>query len=90
MSYGALFFYVTFFYLFVFLFTIHLLTSNMANIVSYYPAVLLILVVAGLTTLLFILCEAYYIKPFLAMSSTLNSLLVLIAIASTHSEVIVF
>ena len=90
LSYGALFFYVTFFYLFVFLFTIHLLTSNMADIVSYYPAVLLILVVAGLTTLLFILCEAYYIKPFLAMSSTLNSLLVLIAIASTHSEVIVF
>jgi hypothetical protein len=90
LSYDALFFYVTFFYLFVFLFTIHLLTAQMVDVITYYPAVLLLLILAGMVTLLFILCEAYYIKPFLAMSSTLNSLLVLMAVASTHSEVIVF
>lgn len=40
--------------------------------------------------LLFILCETFYIKTFLAISSILNALLVFIAMVSTHISDVVF
>jgi hypothetical protein len=75
--------------MFVFLFILHMLTVGLADLIAYYPAVLLIFVVTGVLTLLFILCEAFYIKPFLALSSALNSILVLTAVSSSHHEAIV-
>ena len=40
------------------------------------------LIVFGIFTLLFILCEAFYIKVFLALSSILNTLFVFLAMNS--------
>jgi len=44
----------------------------------------------GLIILVFILCESYYIKAFLAMSSILNTLFVFLAISGTFITDYVF
>ena len=41
---------------------------------------------SGLVALLAILVESYYLKSFMAMSSILNSLFVVVALASAHSN----
>jgi len=81
----TIFFYICFFYLFLFLFIIHLLTSYFSEIFYFYSVVTLVFVVTGLITLLFIVCESYYFKAFLAISSILNSLFVILALSTTHN-----
>jgi len=39
---------------------------------------------AGVLLLMFILCEAYYLKTFLALSSILNTLFVFLALSGVH------
>lgn len=85
----TIFFYICFFYLFLFLFIIHLLTSYFSEIFYFYSIVTLVFLVTGLITLLFIVCESYYFKAFLAISSILNSLFVILALSTTHNVDIV-
>lgn len=80
----TLFFYINFFYFFIFLFIINFLSIYLYEIFYYFIIVNVLFVIIGLITLLGILCESYYIKVFLAMSSMLNSLFVLLALTSTH------
>jgi hypothetical protein len=70
----TLFFYICFFYFSFFIFTIHLLNSYFAEIFYFYSSIMTLLVLSGLVMLLFIICESYYLKIFLAISSILNSL----------------
>jgi hypothetical protein len=86
----TIFFYVCFFYFFLFLFFIHFLVSYMSTIFFFYIAIALMFLISGVVTLLFVLCESMYLKAFLAMSSILNSLLVLLATTSSHSIDIFF
>lgn len=86
----ALFFYISFFYFFIFLFFIYFLTSYFSSIFYFYALVTLLFISAGLLTLLFILSEAFFIKVFFAISSLLNSLLVLLALLSFHPVSFVF
>lgn len=81
----TIFFYICFFYLFLFLFIIHLLTSYFSEIFYFYSMVTLVFLTTGLVTLLFIVCESYYFKAFLAISSILNSLFVILALSTTHN-----
>ena len=81
----TIFFYICFFYLFLFLFVIHLLTSYFSEIFYFYSLVSMVFITTGLVTLLFIVCESYYFKAFLAISSVLNSLFVILALSTTHS-----
>lgn len=80
----TLFFYVTFFYFFLFVFVLHLLTSYFGEVLYFYALTLLTLSFVGLLSLLAILCESFYLKAFLAMSSILNSLLVFLALTAPH------
>lgn len=80
----TLFFYVTFFYFFLFVYLIHLLTSYFGEVFYFYSLVVSTMTVIGLFMLLFILCESFYIKAFLAMSSILNSLFVFLALSTPH------
>jgi hypothetical protein len=80
----TLFFYICFFYFFLFLFIVHLLTSYFAEVFYYYTLVGAVLTMTGLFTLLMIVCETYYIKAFLAISSILNSLFVVLALSTSH------
>ena len=82
--YYTVFFYICFFYLFLFLFIIHLMTSYFSEIFYFYSAITLVFVATGLVTLLFIICESYYLKAFLAISSILNSLFVILALSGAH------
>jgi hypothetical protein len=86
----TVFFYVCFFYFFLFLFFIHFLVSYMSTIFFFFVSISLVFLVSGVITLLFILCESMYLKAFIAMSSVLNSVLVLLAATSPHSVDIFF
>ena len=86
----TIFFYICFFYFFLFIFIIHLLTSYFSEVFYFYSYVTTILLLLGLATLLFIVCDSYYLKSFLAISSILNSLFVFIALSSVHNTPIVF
>jgi len=86
----TLFFYVCFFYFFLFLFIIHLLTSYFTEVFYFYSLVTFLFLFIGLFMLLFIICESYYLKAFLAISSILNSLFVILALSTTHSVDLVF
>ena len=81
----TIFFYICFFYFFLFLFIIHLLTSYFSEIFFYYSIITFLFLVSGLVMLLFIVCESYYFKAFLAISSILNSLFVILALSTTHN-----
>ena len=81
----TLFFYICFFYFFLFLFLIHFLTSYFSEIFYFFTIVNIIFIVTGLVFLLFIMCESYYFKAFMAISSILNSLFVILALSTTHS-----
>jgi len=81
----TIFFYITFFYFFIFLFFITLLSSYFGDILGLFSVVSMLFVLSGLLTLLFIMCEAYYLKSFMAISSILNSLLVLLALSASHT-----
>jgi hypothetical protein len=83
-------FYICFFYFCLFIYFIHLLSSYFHYLTFYYTYVLLTLVIVGMLVLLTILCETFYLKSFMAVSSILNSLLVLLAITSTSNSDIMF
>ena len=51
----------------------------------FFTSVNICLLVAGFTILLFILCEAYYVKAFLALSSILNTLFVFLAMSGANT-----
>ena len=83
-------FYICFFYYCLFIFFIHLLTSYFHYLTYYYTYILLLLVISGIIILMTILCETFYIKSFLAVSSILNSLLVLLAVSSVSNSDLLF
>ena len=83
-------FYICFYYYCLFIFFIHLLSSYFHYLTYYYTYILLTLVIVGMLVLLTILCETYYVKSFLAVSSILNSLLVLLSIASAPNSDLLF
>jgi hypothetical protein len=80
----TLFVYICYFYFYFFLFVIHLLTTYFSEIYYYYLFILSIIILISISFLIMILCESYYIKIFLAMSSILNSVLVFIGLSSLH------
>lgn len=85
LSLTTLLFYTSFFYFYLFLFLVLFLTTYMHALFYYYTLVTLLLVFAGLLNMLVILLESFYIKTFFALSSILNSLLVLLSLIAPHS-----
>ena len=79
----ALFFYIVFFYFFIFLFFIYFFLIYVNEIFYFFIGINICLLIVGFFILLFILCEAYYIKAFLAMSSIVNTLFVFLALNGT-------
>lgn len=84
MSLSALSFYISFFYFFLFTFLIQFLSSYCHELFYFFTAVSLFIIFLGLFTLMFILCETFFVKTFLAVSSILNSLLILLCMSITH------
>lgn len=82
---GLLFFYICFFYFFLFVYLINLLVINFSSIFYYFIFIQIVFIFVGLLFLLAILCETFYIKSFLAVSSILNSLFVFLAISNSHT-----
>ena len=78
----ALFFYIFFFYFNIFLFFIYFLLVYLNELFYFNIFVNLILLCMGLVLLLFIICESYYVKAFLAMSSILNTMFIFLAMSS--------
>lgn len=80
----TLFFYVTFFYFYVYIYFIYLVSVYFTDFLYFYSYILMIFVSFGFFLLLSILLESMYIKVFLAMSSILNSLFVLMSLTVPH------
>ena len=78
----ALFFYIVFFYFFIFYFFTYFFVIYLNELFYFNIFMNIILLMFGLVILIFILCESYYIKAFLAMSSILNTLFVFLALNS--------
>lgn len=78
----ALFFYIFFFYFFIFYFFIYFFIVYLNELFYFNMFVNLSMLISGSIFLIFILCESYYIKSFLAMSSILNTLFVFLAMSS--------
>lgn len=78
----ALMFYVTFFYFFLFNFFLYFFLANVSEIFFFFAYVNICFLLVGVVFLLALLCEAYYIKVFFAMSSIINSLFVFLALTS--------
>jgi hypothetical protein len=76
----ALFFYIIFFYFFILLFFLYFFLVYLNEIFYFFISVNIGLLLIGFFILLFIICEAYYIKAFLAMSSIINTLFVFLAL----------
>jgi hypothetical protein len=76
----ALFFYIFFFYFFIFFFFLYFFLIYVNEIFYFFIGINMCLLILGFFILLFILCEAYYIKAFLALSSILNTLFVFLAL----------
>jgi len=86
MSLSSLSFYISFFYFFLFLFFIHFLSSYCHQLFYSFTIFSMFIIFTGITVLLFILCETFFIKTFLAVSSILNSLLVILCISVPHTS----
>lgn len=80
----TLFFYISFFYFFLYIFIVLLLTFYFSEILYYYTTVLTFFLLLASVVIMSTICESYYLKIFLAVSSILNSVLVLFALVSTH------
>ena len=78
----ALFIYIFFFYFSLFLFFIYFFIIYLNELFYFNIFINLILLVIGILFLVFIICESYYLKAFLAMSSILNTLLIFLAMSS--------
>jgi hypothetical protein len=72
----TLFFYIVFFYFFLFYFFIYFLVVYFNELFYFNVFINILLLTLGLLILVFIICESFYIKAFLAMSSILNTLFV--------------
>jgi hypothetical protein len=78
----TLYFYVFFFYFHIFIFFIYFFLNYTSDLFYFNINIHLVLLFIGLLTLTFILCESYYIKAFIALSSILNSLFIFLTLAS--------
>lgn len=85
-SFNLLIFYILFFYFFLFLFFINFLSIYLHSIFYFYSFIILFFVILGLFFLFLILCESFYLKIFFAISSILNSLLVMLSLLSIHNS----
>lgn len=79
----ALFFYILFFYFFLILFFLITFLIYLNEIFYFFVGINICILLTGFFILLFILCESYYLKAFLALSSILNTLFVFLALNST-------
>ena len=78
----ALFFFVVFFYFFIFYFFTYFFVVYMNELFYFNIFLNVVVLVIGLLVLIFVICESFYIKAFLAMSSILNTLFVFLALNS--------
>lgn len=90
MSISSLFFYIYIYYFTIFFLFIYILCFYFHELFVFYVAFTLVLIIVatlGLATLLF---ESFYVKSFLALSSILNSTLILYAVSSFQTLDLLF
>lgn len=78
-------FYTSFFYTFFFWFILNFLSNSLSTVFYFYSIIFVTFNLTGLLVLLTILLESTYLKSFFAVSSILNSLLVLMALITTNT-----
>lgn len=90
LSIYALFFYVTFYYYFLLLFLIIFLLNYVNEVFFFFNKINILILFLGFFFCLTILCEAFYLKAFLALSSILNTLFIFLTLLSNNTTFLVF
>lgn len=90
MSISVLFFYIYVYYFALFFFFLVLLVNYLHELFYFNIYVLLMFLIVGALVLTTILFESHYFKTFLALSSSLNSLLILFSAVGTQTLDVLF
>ena len=85
MTLSALFFYVYVYYFTIFFFFVYVLCHYFHELFTFYLYATLFLVLLATVALVSLMFESYYVKAFLALSSILNSTLVLYTLCGFQS-----
>ena len=85
MTLPALFFYVYVYYFTIFFFFVYVLCHHFHELFTFYLYATLFLVLLATVALISLMFESYYVKAFLALSSILNSTLVLYTLCGFQS-----
>lgn len=84
LSLHFLYIYITFFYYFLLILILTILLINFNEIFYYFVTINSLIALGGFFLLFFVLSEAFYIKTFLAISSTLNTLFIFLTLNSVN------
>ena len=90
LSIYVLFFYIICYYFFILFYFMYLFLYYLQELFFTYLFINIFFLLSGFTLLLMILCEAYYLKTFLALSSILNTLFVFLSLNSINTEMVFF
>ena len=82
LPFHSLFFYVTFFYFFIFLFFTFFFSFCLNELFYFFAFIFNFLLLFGFLSLFAILCDSYYVKVFLSLSSILNTLFVFLVFSN--------
>ena len=85
MSLHLIFFYITFYYFFLIIFLSLFLIIFFNDIFFYFININILMLMFGFFILLSTICEAYYLKSFLAVSSILNTIFIFLALNSLNN-----
>lgn len=80
---SAVAFYIVFFYFFLFLFFIYFFLFCIPELFYFFAGFSIIFLLFGVSAMLVVISESYYTKTFLALSSILNSLFVLLSLSGS-------
>ncbi len=80
----ALLFYIIFYYFFILFFFIYFFLIYLNDLFYFFLGINIVILLLGFLIILSILCESYYIKTFLALSSVLNTLFIFLALNGTN------
>lgn len=83
----TLFIYIVLFYFFLILFLISFFVATLGELFLFFSLCNVLLLAAGLFSVILLLLDSYMIKTFLAMSSILNTLLVFLVMSSVTGGV---
>lgn len=81
----SLFFYVTVYYYFLLIYFLFVFLLYLPDLLAFHALFNFMIILAGIALMVVIVLESSYLKAFIAISSILNTLLLLLAVSTLSS-----